>query len=122
MSFTWQHSFGTVRDCDRQLDKYLGLSAFNLLCIPCQQQMHLICQFMQSAGKKICCHKRCSPLLLWLSGLSGLSVNLHQAPCRGLTLSQKHFESTDTKRVASEGRGGISQTGKSTLNVLMQHL
>lgn len=55
MSFTWHYSLGTVRDCDRQLDKHLGVSAFNLLCIPCQQQMHLICQSMETSGRKICC-------------------------------------------------------------------
>lgn len=58
----------------------------------------------------------------WLTGMSCPSVNFHQAPCRVLTVSHKHFKCADTKRVTFGGRGGISQTSKSILNVLMQHL
>lgn len=55
MSFIWHLSLGTVRACDRQLDKHLGVSVFNLLGILCQQQMHLICWFMELSGRRICC-------------------------------------------------------------------
>lgn len=121
MSFTWHHSLGTVGACDRQLDKHLGVSAFNLLCIPCQQQMHLICWFMELSGRKTCCCSAASHscfgslvCLVW----AWIST---RPQCRALILSQKNFKSADTKKVTFEGRGGISQTGKSTLTMLMQH-
>lgn len=70
----------------------------------------------------MCCHSAAPHSCFWLTGVSRLSVNFHQAPYKVLTLSQKHFKSADTKSVTFGGRGGISQTGKSTLDMLMQHL